>query len=309
MSLPFARPAWRYVTLPRALLASAIIAAGAAGGGRAEDNAAKPIPLSETPHIHGIAVDPNAPTRLFLATPEGLYAATRDGTSTRVSESADDFRGFTVHPADPRLLISSGRAPDGGNLGVIVSRNGGRTWRQLSPGFDGPVNFHAIAISRADSNVIYGLYDGIHVSRDGGMTWRRTGPEPEETIDLAASAVDPDRVYAAAVNGLAVSGDGGATWKAAAYEGRPASMIHISGDGTVYDYILGIGLMSAREPELSWTLLSRDTGVRRIRHFAPDPSNAARLYAVDIDGRVLESADGGRNWQMFPAGDGDGAGR
>lgn len=284
-----------------AILAAAILAASAIVARGAEVAAPEPIPLAETPHIHGVVVDPDNASRLVLVTPAGIYAATRDGRSIRVSEGTEDFRGFAPHPTEPHVFLSSGRATDGTNLGFVESRDFGHTWRQISPGLDGPVIFLATAISPADPNVIYGFYDAIHVSRDGGRTWRRSGPEPEETIGLAASAVDPDRLYAAAIGGLAVSSDGGVTWKPAAYEGQPASMVHTTADGTLYAYILGVGLVSTKEPTLSWTLLKDDGDAHRIRHLAIDPSDPARLYAVDFDGHVIESADGGRSWKIFPA--------
>src|SRR3546814_5804623 len=64
--------------------------------------------------------------------------------------------GFTPHPADPEVLYASGHPAGGGNLGFIVSRDGGQSWAKLSDGAGGPDDFHQMDISKADPQVIYG---------------------------------------------------------------------------------------------------------------------------------------------------------
>ncbi len=78
--------------------------------------------------------------------------------------------GFTPHPADESVLYASGHPAGGGNLGFIVSRDGGRGWSSLSPGVGGPVDFHQMDVSKADPSVIYGAHGGLQASRDGGRT-------------------------------------------------------------------------------------------------------------------------------------------
>jgi photosystem II stability/assembly factor-like uncharacterized protein len=110
--------------------------------------------LLQATHIHGLAVDRLDSTRLLIATHHGLYAARNDGRVQQVSERRDDFMGFSAHPTDPSVFIASGHPATGGNLGVILSENGGRNWTQLSRGANGPVDFHQLTISPADPSVI-----------------------------------------------------------------------------------------------------------------------------------------------------------
>lgn len=79
-------------------------------------SAAERIKLSEVSHIHGIAVDPSDPSRLFLATHHGLFLTSPDGTASRVSDNANDYMGFTPHPTDSSLLYASGHPAGGGNM-------------------------------------------------------------------------------------------------------------------------------------------------------------------------------------------------
>src|SRR3546814_9243858 len=57
--------------------------------------------LTGETHFHGIAVDPRNPDRLYLATHHGFFAVGPDGVAQQISETEDDFMGFTPHPSDP----------------------------------------------------------------------------------------------------------------------------------------------------------------------------------------------------------------
>src|SRR3546814_17211897 len=108
----------------------------------------------------------------------------------------------------PYTTLFRSHPAGGGNLGFIASEDGGQTWEQVAEGANGPVDFHAMDVSAADPSVIYGLYGDVQVSHDGGKTWEIAGAPQADVFDLAASATNPDIVYAAARNGLMVSGDG-----------------------------------------------------------------------------------------------------
>lgn len=226
--------------------------------------------LTGDTHFHGIAVDPRDPDRLYLATHHGLYAVGPAGTAQRVSETDDDFMGFTPHPTDPEVLYASGHPAGGGNLGFIVSRDGGTSWSKLADGVDGPVDFHQMDVSKADPTVVYGVFGDLQKSTDGGRNWTRVGPAPEELIGLAASSKDVDRLYAATRSGLMVSGDGGRHWRPAHTSRQPATMVHVTSDGSVYAFIAGTGLVHATEPDLGWETLGAGSAVPWCCTWRPD---------------------------------------
>lgn len=289
-------------TVTYAAIAAALIAGGlfavqsfSAGG---ESTLSE---LARKTHVHGIAVDPQDPSRLLLATHHGFHVVTPDGKVTQVSEITDDFMGFTPHPSDPSTLFASGHPAGGGNLGVIVSKDGGKSWQQLSKGAQGPVDFHQMDVSKADPNVIYGAYGGLQVSRDGGKTWTVVGPAPDRLIDLAASAKDAHTVYAATEGGLQISMDGGKTWQATKVSGRPVALVEAAGDGRIFVFVVGEGLMQSTEGSPKWETLSNEFGDQILLHLAADPSNPDRVYAVTHEGQVLASQDGGKSWRPFGA--------
>lgn len=259
---------------------------------------AQQMRLSDVSHIHGIGFDPSKAGSILLATHTGVFRANPDGSAETISTDANDYMGFSPDPADTGRLLASGHPGQGGSMGVILSTDGGATWQKIADGVGGPVDFHAMAISRADSKVIYGLYGGVQVSRDGGATWTATGPGPDQVIDLAASPAAVDTIYAGTVGGLMQSTDAGKTWTLLGPQGQPATMVEATADGSLYVFFSGIGLFQLPKDGKSVALAS-DFGERYILHLAADPADAAHLVAVTDESAVLESQDGGKTWQGF----------
>lgn len=275
----------------------AAIAAAAIGAAAWWQTSADSIPIAAVSHIHGIAIDPRDSARLFLATHNGVFHTAADGTAERISENTNDYMGFTPHPTDADVMYASGHPSGGGNMGLLVSRDGGRSWEQRASGAGGPVDFHSMDVSRADPKVIYGLYGGIQVSPDGGESWSVAGAPPADVIDLAAMAVSPDIVFAATTSGIAISRDAGATWEPTGPQGQPASMIQTAPDGTTYAFIVGTGLVRSPGAALDWRPVNNEFGERVLLHLAADPADPARLFAVTDESRILASGDGGKTWQ------------
>jgi photosystem II stability/assembly factor-like uncharacterized protein len=262
---------------------------GAAGTSRAET-----VPLGSLAHIHAIAAVADDPDRLLLATHHGLYRAAPDGKAERISDHRDDLMGFTAHPTDPRTFFASGHPAKGGNLGFIISNDGGVSWRQVSPGLNGPVDFHQMDVSRSDPNVVYGVHGTLQRSTDGGNTWVQVGPPPAGLIDLAVSPSSPTTLYAGTRTGLLSSRDGGKAWAPAMMIQRPTSMVESAADGKVYAYVVGTGLMRLDGP--NWTTLGDIGNDRFVLYFAVA---ADRLYAVTQQSEILVSRDGGRSWRRY----------
>lgn len=280
-----------------------LFAAGLLVGGLPIGSLAGEVSLSDllrSTHVHGLAIDRADRGSLLIATHHGLYRARIDsGEAERVSERTDDFMGFTPHPADESVLYASGHPAGGGNLGFIASQDGGRNWISLSPGVGGPVDFHQMDVSKADPSVIYGVHGGLQASRNGGRTWERVGTAPEGLIDLAASAKDPTRLYAATQQGILISHDGGTSWQFAHELRRPVSLVETTGEGTVFAFMLGSGLIRSEEASLDWQPVSNGFGDRYLLHLAVDPGNLNRLFAMTQNSELLASDDAGEGWRVL----------
>jgi photosystem II stability/assembly factor-like uncharacterized protein len=254
--------------------------------------------LSAHTHVHGLAVDGSDPAYLLVATHHGLYRVGPDGNAQRISATRDDFMGFTAHPTQPKVLYASGHPVRGGNLGFVASTDGGVTWRRLSAGVNGPVDFHQMAVSAADPKRIYGVHAGLQVSDDGGRTWRMVGPAPAGILALAASARDVDTLYAATREGLQMSRNAGRSWTALPPR-EPVSLVEVGPDGYLYKFVVGRGLIRAADPPMKTEVLGRPPGQAILLHLAIDPTNRQRLFAATTDSVLLTSSDGGRSWALL----------
>ncbi|WP_355660903.1 WD40/YVTN/BNR-like repeat-containing protein [Halomonas salifodinae] len=252
--------------------------------------------LRQQTHIHGLAFDRTDSERIWLATHHGFHVVGADGLARRVSEETHDFMGFTPHPEEAAVFFASGHPARGGNLGVMVSTDGGQRWTQRSPGVEGPVDFHQLTVSAADPEVLYGAYrGGLQVSRDGGHQWQLQARAPEGLIALAASGRDPEQLYAATQAGLLMSPDGGQRWRQLHGERRPVSLVVVD-RGWLYAYMVGVGLIRAEEGSRDWEVIHHGWEEGYLIHLAVDPSDPAHLVAADEQGRLLRSTDGGRTW-------------
>jgi photosystem II stability/assembly factor-like uncharacterized protein len=275
------------------ILVASLIAATSTGSAAGAE-AVSVSQLKEHTHIHGLAVDRENSGKLLIATHHGLFRAGSDGTAELISP-VQDFMGFTPDPSNPRSLYASGHPAGGGNLGFIASADNGVTWNQVSPGADGPVDFHQMTVSSADPQVLYGAYGALQVSRDAGKTWSVVGLLPEKLIDLAASAKDADTIYAATEGGLSISRNGGLIWETVV-DGGPVSLVEVTADGFVYAFVVGRGLVRSAEAALNFAPLSSGLSDRILLHLAVDPADKDRIFVASHQGDILASTDGGVNW-------------
>ncbi len=258
--------------------------------------------LAQATHYHGIAFNRAGSAELLLATHHGIFAVTADGTATRVSP-VHDYMGFSPDPSDPLGYFGSGHPAEGGNSGVLQSRDGGATWRQVAEGVEGPVDFHQMDVSPADPKVIYGRYGALQVSRDGGESWEISGELPPKAIGIAASAQVAERLYAATEGGLLVSGDSGGAWEVAGFEGEVVSVVETGADGALFAFVLGTGMVKGNEGDLAnWQELANEFGDSIPLHMAVDPSDPDRLALTSQDNGVYLSEDGGVSWTRLGTG-------
>ena len=260
---------------------------------------AEPVSLDDLSHIHGIAPHPERAGSLYLATHEGLFLASEDRTAVRVSESRYDLMSLAVHPKEPAVLYASGHPVGGGNLGLVRSRDGGRSWQQISPVAEPPVDFHELTVSPADPNVLYGYFGILFASTDGGETWTEVKRIPSSVFGLAAAAGDPKVLYAATRSGLLLSVDGGRRWETLSDKSNPATAVHVGPDGTVRAHVIGRGLIESRDGGAGWKSVYQQFGEQMLRQLAAAPGEPRRLYALNQFGRLLTSPDGGASWHAF----------
>jgi hypothetical protein len=245
-------------------------------------------------HVHGLGINP-ANMSLLIATHTGTFqVAPNERKAVRVGQSRQDTMGFTV--AGPNYFLGSGH-PDvqeavekdlPPHLGLIESRDAGRTWRTLS--LLGEADFHVL---RFAGQRVYGYdasNDRLLVSGDRGRTWREAS-RPTPLLDLAVDPTNGRGLVAAGEGGLYESADEGRTWRRLG---------------------LGIGLLAWPTPQRLYLIdgggsvqRSADHGRRwmRIGNVGGQPAaflaqTEEELYVALHDGTIKQSRDGGRTWSV-----------
>jgi photosystem II stability/assembly factor-like uncharacterized protein len=272
------------------LLGAAVALLGACGA--SDQPAGRPAVTEAYGHVHGVGVNP-ADESLFLATHTGLFRAPKgQATVTRVGRSHQDTMGFTV--VSENTFLGSGH-PDARedkppHLGLIVSDDAGRSWREL--GLSGQADLHVIRVGSRRTYAFDSLSGSLLVSDDSASSWR-VGKPPGPLVDLALDPRDERHLIAATEEGLVRSRDGGADWRP--LRGVPTgflawqrsdvrTLLAVGSDGTV---------RTSRDAGRSW---------RRVGDVGGEPTAATNhgddFYAATSDGAVHVSSDGGRTWRV-----------
>jgi hypothetical protein len=277
-------------------MAITLLAALVLAGCGSDQPAAPSASVADDPglvHVHGLGINP-ADDTLYAATHTGLFTV-GDGTATRVTDRLQDTMGFTVvgsdrflgsgHPdfRDTQLTVPNKRPL----LGLIESRDAGRSWQPLS--LLGEADFHALQVAHG---LVYG-YDAtgqrFMVSAD------RRRWQVRSTVQLAGFAVsptDPKLVVGTTGRTLVRSINGGRTWQPLQGPGllvldwaEEAGLWGITADGQVWH---------SRDAATSWQQPGQVGG-------QPEAllAEQGRLYAAVVEVGIVSSADGGRTWQVL----------
>lgn len=280
---------------------SLVAAACASGGSGTSDQSqvGKPAQIS---HIHGLGVD-SAGT-LYVATHYGLIKQGTNGAFVYASSDTNDHMGFSLHPGDG-VMYRSGHSMSKPSLGVESSTDGAQ-WAHLSDVADPPVDFHAMAVSFADSKSLWGWDSGgrgTFRSTDGGKTWTRLETKGiERQIYVLAGSATPDEVLGGTATGLYRSTDGGSTWDAVA--GTTGGwVIGIAADPNEPKRLLAStqrGVKITRDGGMTWQ--AADKGLpsgAELAYLAISPADDEIAYAADSSA-IYKTADGGQSWTAVP---------
>jgi len=261
------------------------------------------VPESVISHGYGLAVDPNDSRKVYIATHHGLLVLQNDKDLFRVGASTDDYMGFSVHPTESNVFFSTGHPSLGGNIGFMKSVDGGFTWKKISNGVDGPVDFHSMALSRVNPNLMYGSFQGnIQRSTDQGKTWEIVSRN-HNPVYLVADSQDENRVYAvdAQGQGILVSVDKGEVWESLSNElegGLVSTMaLHPTDANIIFAYSEKIGgLGKSTDAGMTWSNTKELFNGEMVLHLAFDRNSPATLYALTVENKLFKSTDTGDNW-------------
>ena len=254
-------------------------------------------PIDTITHGHGLAVDVADPSRVYIATHHGLLVLTKDKDLNRIGTAQDDYMGFAPHPNDPKVLFSSGHPSTGGNIGFQKSEDGGFTWNKVSDGIQGPVDFHTMAISPVNPNLIYGWYQGtLQRSIDQGETWEIATTTNYPIVNLAADPKDENTIYAATPQGLLVSKDKGAKWNTLLDGFVSVVAIHPQNSQKLLSFSEKNGLAQSNNGGKNWEKLSETFNGETLLFIAFNKQDPEILYTLTGKNSIYKSSDGGNSW-------------
>lgn len=247
---------------------------------------------------HGIAVDRQNSSKLYIATHNGLLSMDSSGGLQNVGTLKDDYMGFSAHPTEPNTFYTSGHPRTGGNIGFQKTTDGGQTWEKISDGANGPVDFHAMAVGQSDPSIIYGTYRGqLQRSLDEGRKWEIITDSPDNIITLTTNNASKDTVYAGTVDGLYISHNKGQSWsKVGSLNGAvTALVVSPTSDKDLLVYTQQQGLMSSSDGGTNWSKLDNYKGAL-VLHLASDPKNDSTLYLINQNLEIYKSTDKAVTW-------------
>ncbi|MBN1148771.1 MAG: hypothetical protein JXA78_16035 [Anaerolineales bacterium] len=259
-------------------------------------------------YVHQIATTPSYPGRVYIRAESDSYSRLLRSTdggdtwSTIPLTGAWFTHGFVpiaIDPIQPEKLYTSSGA------GIIVSTNGGLTWRSvLDTPIRGPFRFsfsNGVIYAGVDP-VTYGELPAIYHSEDGGETWKALPwIAPDRLNDLQASDCRPGWLLAA-LNGFGIyqSQDGGKSWQAANGGLQSATIVEKmassqSASGVIYAISNWprYALFKTNNSGQTWSepVLEADFYTVVVHPFNPDV-----IWVVDREG-IQESLDGGESWR------------
>lgn len=257
-------------------------------------------PVSSLQDAHGLAVDVQDSSKVWIASHTGLHLMKNDKELYVVGDGRDDYMGFSTHPTDSNTVFTSGHPNTGGNLGFQKSIDAGRTWQKVSDGLNGPVDFHSMSVDRTNPDLIYGVYRGsMQKSLNGGKTWEYVDSAPASVIQLVAGAKE-GTVYAATNSGLEISQDQGKTWKSASSDLAGAVVVtlgvNVKDANELFSYGQKLGLAKSSDGGASWSKVSTPFSKEAVLYITLDPNSPTTVYVLTQSLAIYKSTDSGVSW-------------
>lgn len=153
-------------------------------------------PRESSTDVHGVALSLGSPTKVLVATPDGVWLSSNDGESWTLHtfpkfterDRVSYCRGVAVKPDQPDvLLVANGNDVPGDAGAIQISRDGGRNWQRANLPVEPNSTMYWFGVNPALPNVIIAnsMFGYLYVSCDGGGSWNKLRREFSEIRALA----------------------------------------------------------------------------------------------------------------------------
>ncbi len=274
-------------------------------------------PVAAGNRLSAVALDP-AGGAVYVGTAQGLFRSKPDGGWEAVTGGSgfdlgqEEITAAVFAPGSPPALYAAGS-----RIGVVVSRDAGRTWQDAGKGLPAK-EVAALAAGPRGDVLAWVRGHGLFRSADGGATWSAVGSGIPADSPVVALAVDPgnaDRVLLAMAQlgqtgwegRLFRSDDGGRNWSPADIQEviltiptRPvvfAMAFDPAASGTVY-LATNKGVWKSTDGGKSarW---SQRSHARQMTGLAVTSSEGRTVILAGApNGDLYRSEDGGGDWKL-----------
>ncbi|MBI4674547.1 MAG: hypothetical protein HY741_23120 [Chloroflexi bacterium] len=258
----------------------------------------QPISLLTTADFHAFAFDPNDANVIYFGHHNGVMQSRNAGVDwTRVLQAGDAMSLATTADA-PNTIIAAG------HLLLLRSDDRAATWNEIAN--DLPhTDIHGFAINPQNSRdwFAFVIGNGLFRSQDAGAHWSLVSKGlPDTTMALAVVPGEPLTLYAGTMDqGVLKSMDGGTTWASTNLNLQMAMTLtndprdpRVIYAGTEKGLFLFRNSGPTNGAGTRWEQVGLNG--KNLMAVALSRTNPQRIIAVDRDGRVYRTDDGGKSW-------------
>lgn len=246
----------------------------------------------ETADYHSLAVHPTV-DMVFFGHHGGLQRSENGGQSweTVVDQANWDAMNTVFDPFAPETIYVAGH-----NV-FFRSDDGGETWEEVQQNLPS-LDLHTFAASPNKEGRLYAIpaSQGLYASDDGGEQWSLVSEDIPPGSNSILELPDGTLILGATDQGILRSQDGGKTWSQSrtgievgaiyAIKGSPkGERLYAGTDHGVYVSTNGGGDWTATALDDTWVIA---LGV--------DPSDPQTVLAINRNGELYRSKDGGTTW-------------
>ena len=252
--------------------------------------------------VVGLAYDPGADA-LLKAYDHVLYRSTDQGRSWQkiaVAPMKDGrISSFAASPAGKGIMYIAGAG-----VGVLRSDDGGKTWVERNEGLASR-DVIAVAAHTTQPDTAYAVLKdhGFYRSQDGGHSWRlmdRTSQQGLRQLihSNMAGSMQTGWLYVATSKGVRRVMDCFCLWQPAGkLEGQAYAVTYEPGEPKHLYAATEKGLFSTPDGGENWVQMKAPTSEIVALVFA----RSSVLFAVDAEGDLYRSDDGGTKWMKVNA--------
>lgn len=247
-----------------------------------------------TPRVSGIAVRPDDPSTMFLASGNGVLR-TKDGGATwrlttgwHVTESQD----ITVDAARPdEVYVATA-------YGVWRSTDNGDSWEEYNEGLQRKYTQSIESDLNTPGRVLAATETGIFESTGNG--WHRVGPGGINALEIQQSTLEPDVwIVGTQGAGLWLSRDDGLTWRkqegsrdqsyyAAAINPLDPKQMAATGWDTA--------VLISTDGGVTWRRIAEELPTRNNYEVVFDRNVPGRLWVATVEKGIYYTDDFGKTW-------------